>query len=380
MGTVIETWRKLVTDDQLQFDPSQERAAQMLTLLAGRLHNWKPGKKTMLFGRAEPSPKGLYLYGDVGIGKSMLMHMFFTSAPVARKTRVHFHDFMQQAHRDIAQWRSFTPQQRRQHANYVKGAGDDPIAPVAKGIAAIADLICFDEFQVTDIANAMLLGRLFDKLFAAGVVMVATSNRAPQELYQDGLNRQLFLPFIDLLGQQLDILELVGVRDYRQDKLASKPAYFTPLGSASDAGLDELWQNLLAGAKPYARKIYVQGRELSFANTFGGAVRTSFAELCEPALGSADYLELAAQFHTVFVEQIPKMTADKRNEAKRFVLLIDALYEARVKLVVSAATQPEQLYDTGDGSFEFARCASRLMEMRSDNWRDMAHSGQGLVI
>jgi len=374
--TPIETWRKWVADGQLQHDPAQERAAQMLTLLSTRLQNWQPGKRPLLFGRAAPQPKGLYLYGDVGRGKSMLMDMFYQCAPVDKKIRVHFHDFMQSTHKNIAHWRSLNSKEQRQHPHFVRADADDPIAAIAKGIALHTNLICFDEFQVSDIADAMLLGRLFEKLFARDVVMVATSNRPPDDLYKDGLNRHRFLPFIDLLYQNLDALELPAARDYRKDLLQVQQLYFLP----TDEGLDGLWQTMLAGSTAYGRELQVQGRSLELTQTFGGAVRVSFAQLCDQALGVADYLELAAQFHTVFLEQVPKMEPDQRNQAKRFVWLIDALYEAQVKLVISAEVEPEQLYDAGDGNFEFARCASRLLEMRSNDWAELVHGGKGLVV
>jgi len=380
MPTPIEIWRERVNRGQLQHDPAQERAAQMLTLLSARLRNWQPGKKVHLFGRLAPQPVGLYLYGDVGRGKSMLMDIFYAAAPVEKKIRVHFHDFMQQVHHKIGAWRKMDEATRRKHPDYVRGAVDDPIASVAKGISDRADLICFDEFQVSDIADAMLLGRLFEMIFAAGTVMVATSNRAPVDLYKNGLNRQHFLPCIALLGEYLDVLDLQGARDYRRDKLTSRTLYFTPLDPPAEQGLDNLWSTLAAGAPEVPRNVHVQGRTLFVPRSIGGAARLEFADICEAALGPADYLELAAQFHTVFVEHVPIMGPEQRNAAKRFVLLIDALYEARAKLVLSAAAEPDQLYDFGDGSFEFTRCASRLREMRSDEWCDMVHDGKGLVV
>ncbi len=380
MQTPIQQWRALIAKGQLQHDPAQEQAAQMLSLLSGRLQNWKPGKKKPLFGKMDPAPVGLYLYGDVGRGKSMLMDMFYQSAPTDRKVRVHFHDFMQKVHGQIANWRQLPLADKKKHPHYVRGCGDDPIAPVAKGICQGADLLCFDEFQVSDIADAMLLGRLFEKIFSAGVIVVLTSNRAPDDLYRDGLNRQRFLPFIARVKGQLDVLDLQGARDYRRGQVSSKSLYFTPLNTAADQGMDALWCDLLAGEAQIARDIQVQGRVLSVARSIGGAARLGFGPLCDTALGTADYLELAAQFHTVFLEHVPKMGPDQRNAAKRFVLLIDALYEARVKLVISAAGEPDQLYDVGDGSFEFARCASRLAEMRSDAWVDAVHQGRGLVV
>jgi len=380
METPIETWRGLVAQEKLHHDPVQERAAQMLSLLQARLQNWRPNKKPKLFGRVVPQPMGLYLYGEVGRGKSMLMDMFYASAPVSKKSRIHFQDFMQIVHRQISRWRKMDQSEKRRHPNFVRGVGDDPISPVAKGIFAEAHLICFDEFQVSDITDAMLLSRLFEHLFALGIVMVATSNRPPEELYKDGLNRQRFLPFISLLNQQLDVLDLAAARDYRQDGLRKAELYITPLNAQAKAIMDVIWQKIIVGGRAYPRKFTVLGRELEFANTFGGAVRLSFPEICDRALASADYLEFAKQFHTVLLENVPVLTAEHRNQAKRFVMLIDALYEARVKLIISAAAEPEQLYQGGDGRFEFSRCASRLMEMRSQSWAEQNHEAKGLVI
>lgn len=380
MDTPIKIWRELVANEKLFHDPAQERAAQMLTLLQSRLQDWQPQKKPILFGRTIPQPKGLYLYGEVGRGKSMLMDMFYASAPVERKTRVHFHDFMQSVHQKIATWRKLDDKEKKRHQDYVRGSLSDPVIAVAKSIADKSHLICFDEFQVSDIADAMLLGRLFEQLFARNVVMVATSNRAPSDLYKDGLNRQRFVPFIKLLERQVDVLDLQAAKDYRRDRLQTQKLYFTPLGQSAEIQIEEVWQQLIVGATASSRTLLVQGRELPIKQTFGGAARLTFAELCQTTRGVADYLMLAEQFHTLFLEDVPQMQTEQRNEAKRFVLLIDALYEARVKLIISADAEPEKLYQDGDGSFEFARCASRLNEMRSDNWVELHHDGKGLAV
>jgi cell division protein ZapE len=254
---------------------------------------------------------------------------------------------------------------RRRSPWRVQGAGDDQIAPVAKQIAAEARLLCFDEFQVTQIADAMILSRLFDAVFAHGVTVVATSNRHPDDLYENGINRALFLPFIDRLKARCDVVELSAERDYRLDRLVEAPVWYAPLGEPARAALDLAWTRLTLGALPQACVLTVKGRKLEVAREAAGVARFTFEELCARPLGPLDYLTIAATFHTLILEGIPLLTPDRRNEAARFVSLIDALYEARTKLVASAAAEPDRLYPDGDGAFEFQRTASRLFEMRS---------------
>lgn len=298
----------------------------------------------------------------------MLMDLFVETAPVASKRRAHFHEFMQEVHARIGRWRSLTPGQRRRQPEHVRGAGEDPIPPVARGLAGEARLLAFDEFHVTDIADAMILGRLFERLFAEGVTVVATSNRHPDDLYRDGINRQLFLPFIDLLKTRLDVMELDGGVDHRLRQLEAAPVYYAPLGAEADHAMDQAWDRLTSGAAPQRCTLDVQGRQLVVEREIAGVARFSFAELCARPLGPADYLALAERFHTVLLDRVPKLSPDKRNEAKRFVTLIDALYEARTKLVMSADAEPDDLYPAGDGAFEFERTASRLMEMRTHDY------------
>ena len=238
----------------------RERAAAALSDLSARLVDWKPGAKS-LFGKAKPAPKGLYLWGGVGRGKSMLMDLFIETAPVRDRRRAHFHEFMQDAHARINRWRQLTKAERRRQPEYVKGAGDDPIPPVARGLASEARLLAFDEFQVTDIADAMILGRLFEGLFAEGVVVVATSNRYPDDLYKDGINRQLFLPFIDLLKQKLDMFELDGGVDHRLRQLEAAPVYYCPLDADAELAMDKAWARLTSGAAPQSCTLEVNGRE-----------------------------------------------------------------------------------------------------------------------
>ncbi len=369
----LNAYRKLYREHRLQRDPAQELAAEKLQALHNQLRSYEPerhgGWKAFFARRSRPvsPPQGLYIYGDVGRGKSMLMDLFFDTAPVANKRRVHFHAFMQEVHGAIHRWRQMDLSQRTE--------GDDPIPPLARSIAETATLLCFDEFQVTNVADAMILGRLFEKLFSRGVVVVATSNRSPDELYLGGLNRQLFLPFIALFKQKLDVLHLAGGLDYRLALFAGRPVYYTPLGPEATAKLDEAFRQLTDGAVPEPETLTVQGRPLVVPAQAKNVARFSFAELCQRALGPADYLALAGRYHSLLIADIPALSADQRDAARRFVTLIDTLYEARTKLVCSAAVPPEQIYAEGDAGFEFRRTASRLFEMQSRDYMVLPHIG-----
>ena len=361
-------YNDLVDAGQLTRDVAQEAIVERfeaLHLALQRRGGWF---------RRKPAPRGLYIWGGVGRGKSMLMDLFFETVTLEKKRRIHFHAFMQEAHAFLAYWRKLSASERRRSQWRVKGAGDDPIAPAAAKIAASAQLLCFDEFQVTQIADAMILSRLFENLFARGVTVVATSNRPPHDLYKDGINRELFLPFIDLLQDKCDVVELVSERDYRLQRLTEAPLWHVPLGSASTGEMDRIWKKLTLGAQPTSCELDVGGRILVVPRQAAGCARFSFADLCETPLGPADYLAVAAQFHTVLLDDIPTLAREKRNEAARFVTLIDALYEARTKLVASAAAEPDALYPEGDGSFEFQRTASRLHEMRSNDYIGAEHA------
>lgn len=341
----------------LQRDYAQIEAAKALDVLLLRLEERLEPNFLSAILRRRPKPiKGLYLWGGVGRGKSMLMDWFFDAAPMKAKQRVHFHAFMLDIHARI---------NLRRKKNDNDG---DPIVPVAKEIAKEAELLCFDEFHVTDITDAMILSRLFDALWAEDIIVVATSNRAPDGLYEHGLNRQLFEPFIDRMPTHLIIHEFTGVNDHRLRQLEAAPVYYTPLGPDADAGVEAAWQRLIGGACPRETVLTVQGRELILPHTAAGTARTNFACLCDNNLGAADYLRLAHAFQTLILENVPQMGPESRNQAKRFVTLIDALYETRTKLVMSAQTEPLDLYPSGDGSFEFARTASRLIEMRSQGY------------
>jgi len=314
------------------------------------------------------APRGLYLWGDVGRGKSLLMDIFFNNTPVGSKRRVHFHEFMAETHERIAAYRAAAEREKRAHPGRSRRSLDDPMPPVAHDIAREARLLCFDEFQVTDIADAMILGRLFDALFAEGVVMVATSNRHPDDLYTDGINRQLFLPAIALLKERLDIVNLDARRDYRLARLEGARVYHSPLGADADAAMDAAWDAVICGARERAETVKVKGREIEVRRAARDAARFTFDELCAKPLGPGDYLALARHYGTVFIDHVPRLGPENRNEARRFVTLIDALYEAGAKLVLSAAAPPDGLYPEGDGAFEFRRTASRLIEMQSADY------------
>lgn len=364
MTTVLEKYEARIESGQLTPDPVQATAAAALNDLEHRLANRKTGG---WFSKAE-TVTGLYMWGGVGRGKSMLMDLFFESAPVEARRRVHFHEFMAEVHDRLDAWRKLSQDDRKRSEWRVKGAGDDPIAPVAKQIASEASLLCFDEFQVTQIADAMVLARLFEALFDMAVTVVATSNRHPNDLYKDGINRPLFLPFIEHLKAHCEILELASERDYRLDRLIEAPVWYSPLGPESEAALDRAWDRLTLGAEPQHCVLTVKGRKLEVQREAAGVARFTFEELCARPLGSRDYLAIAANFNTVILSGIPTLGPENRNEAARFVALIDALYEAKIKLVASAAAEPESLYPEGDGSFEFERTASRLHEMRSTDY------------
>ena len=355
---LLERYRALVAEKALKPDAEQQAAAQKLDTLARALKSYKPGGWS-LFKKPGP-PRGLYIWGDVGRGKSMLMDLFFDAARVGAKTRVHFNAFMVQTHARI-------------HTERQKGESDDPIPPVARAIASEARLLCFDEFQVTDVADAMILGRLFEQLFSLGVVIVATSNTPPEKLYEGGLNRQLFQPFIALIKERLDVLNLDGAVDYRLQRMAGMKVYLTPLGPDADRAMDEDWRKLTDEDRGTPVELTVLGRELPVPQAARGVARFSFDDLCKAALAAADYLTIAHTFRTVQSDRFPVMGPEMRNEARRFVLLIDTLYDEGVKLICSAAAPPEALYTDGDGAEAFRRTASRLAEMQSADYLSRGH-------
>ena len=355
-----------IATGEIRADPAQGAGLCALVRLEADLVEARSGGRLKAIFRKAESQRGVYLWGPVGRGKSMLMDLFFETVAVEKKRRTHFHVFMGEIHRLIDTWRKSDPVARK--ARFGQHKGDDPIPPVADVVAEGARLLCFDEFQVTDIADAMILGRLFEALFARGVTLVATSNREPRALYKDGINRQLFLPFIELLKSKLEVVSVVGGHDYRLDPLRAAGTWFSPADPDNQRGFDALWRDMLGNEEETGATLEVLGRKITLPHAMGGMVRASFASMCSVALGPNDYVALAAQFHTVFLADVPKLTPSRREEARRLVILIDTLYEAHTRLIVLASAQPAELYPAGDGAFEFERTASRLEEMRSADW------------
>ena len=372
----IEAYRALLEDGSIAPDPSQAQAMDRLQGLSDMLPGYAPqmGKKGWMSrlglgrGKVKP-PRGLYLWGGVGRGKSMLMDLFFdTVTTVPERRRVHFHAFMQEVHRRLHSYREAVKAGEASESS-------DPLAALGRVITERAWLLCFDEFHVTDIADAMILGRLFEVLFEQGVIVVATSNRPPRDLYKDGLQRELFEPFIDMIEDKMEVLALDGGVDYRLERLQAMDVYLTPHNIDAAARLDEDFRSLSIGGHARPVTLTVQGRDIIIPQAAEGVAMAGFADLCAQPLGPGDYLEIARCFHTLILRDIPRLGPERRNEAKRFVTLIDAIYEARVNLICSAAAPPEALYPEGDGAFEFERTVSRLMEMQSTEYMAMAHTG-----
>ena len=370
---VMAAYRARVAAGLLQYDAAQALAVETLQALWAKLRGYDPHPAHAQDGwfarmlRLKPvdevqeRPHGLYIVGDVGRGKSMLMDLFFEAADVPRKRRIHFHDFMQQAH-------------KRFHAiKHDHPEVDDPIPPLADIIADEAALLCFDEFQVHDIVDAMILGRLFEALFARQVVVVATSNTLPDDLYAGKPGHDAFQPFIDLLKENLDVLVLDSAQDYRRGREHGLKAWVVPAGSRADAAISRVFEHLTEGEPTQSEVLPIQGRRLVVPVAANGVARFGFDALCKQALGPGDYLAIATHYHTVLIDDIPRLSPDNFDEARRFVTLIDALYEHRCKLYASAAAYPDDLYKAGEGAQMFERTASRLEEMQSEDYLALPH-------
>ena len=360
--TPLGEWRARIAAGHLTHDPAQALAAEKLTGLHRALEGYEPGRAGSWLSRfglanrkAPEPPRGLFLYGGVGRGKSMLMDLFFDAAPVARKRRVHFHEFMLEI-------------QDRLHKRRGAGRVDDLLPTVANDIADDAWLLCFDELHVVNIADAMILGRLFEALFARGAIVVATSNWSPDRLYEGGLQRQLFLPFIELLKAKLDVLHVEAAQDYRLARLMTMQVWRTPLGPSATRALDKAFETLTDGAEAAPARLTVKGREVPVPRAAHGVARFPFDALCREARAAADYIAIADAYRTVLIDDIPRFRPDEKNPVKRFAILVDTLYERKVKLLASAAGAPHDLYRGTHIAMEFQRTVSRLMEMQSKDY------------
>lgn len=370
---LLQRYAERVHNGAFERDPAQEHVLHALQELSTQLAFYRPARKSAALGwlvgaRQQAAPlRGIYIWGAVGRGKTALMDMFFEETELHHKRRAHFHAFMADVHARIFEF--------RQQVKEGRIKGDDPIVPVAEALAREAWLICLDEFSVTDIADAMILGRLFKALLQAGVVVVATSNVVPKELYKDGLNRALFLPFIDMLHTHMDVHELNARTDFRLEKLSGAPVYHVPADEKAHAALTRAFAKLTGAEKGGPKNLDLLGRSLRVPQAKNRVARFHFNDLCAAPLGAHDFLAIAENFHTVIVDDIPVIQNARTNEAKRFILLIDALYDQQVKLIASAAAEPNELYRAKSGreAFEYSRTVSRLMEMRSASYLALPH-------
>ncbi len=367
--SVREKYEALGAAGEIDIDPAQLEMADLYDGLIEELCSKRLSRKSSalgwLFGRSKQNQqviKGLYVHGEVGRGKTMLMDMFFNLLPVERKRRAHFNDFMLDVHNRIhAHRQAFKNGTTKQ---------EDPIPPVAQALSEQAWVLCFDEFTVTDIADAMILSRLFTALFERGVVLIATSNVAPDNLYRDGLNRQLFLPFVSLLKHFVRVINLDSRTDYRLEKLNRQPVYLSPLNEQTHAKMDEAWDLIKDGQVERPETVHVKGRDIEVRRSVRGSARFDFKELCAQPLAAADYIAIAERYDTLMIDNVPVLDHSMRNEAKRFILLVDTAYDQNIKLFVSAEAEPEKLYvaRSGTEAFEFDRTVSRLFEMQSEDY------------
>ena len=378
--TVVSAYESRVGSGEFSLDPAQVQMAERLDILLEAVSNRRLATKSSalgwMFGRKQSSktPRGLYVHGAVGRGKTMLMDMFYQLVPAKRKRRAHFHDFMADAHSRI--------HAHRQKLKNGETKETDPVPPVAAQLFEEAWVLCFDEFSVTDIADAMLLSRLFEQLFKLGCVLVATSNVEPDQLYRDGLNRQLFLPFVGLLKDNVDILNLDARTDYRMETVTRLPVYHQLGEGEGSEAMDLAWKQVTAGKLTATETVHVKGRDVPVPLAGAGAARFGFSDLCEKPLGASDYAAVSERYHTVFVDGVPVLAETGRNAAKRFIMLIDTLYDRKNRLFVSAAAAPDGLYagTTGTESFEFARTASRLNEMQSEAYLEASRANQSPTV
>lgn len=377
-GGLLAAYCAMLADGRLKPDPGQEEIASQLQALSERLADYRPAPVVeggfggwfdrLRFGRAAPPkpPRGIYIWGDVGRGKSMLMDLFHETLPTHAKRRIHFHAFMREVHEQLHAM-------RRAPHTYAKDDMTDPLAAIARLIAHDLWVLCLDELEVRDIGDAMIVGRLFTALTDLGVVVVTTSNRPPKDLYKDGLQREKFVPFIDLLIERLDVLHLAAERDYRLGRLRGTQLYLSPLGPETDAALEGIFAEIAGSNAPHPDTIRVKGRDVAVPRAAGCVAWFGFDDLCSRALGPTDYMEIAARFHAIVLAGIPRMTAERASSARRFVTLVDVLYDHRVKLIASAEVPPERLYDGPEGGFEFQRTVSRLIEMQAEDYVGSPH-------
>ena len=377
---LLQRYAERVKNGAFERDRAQEHVLRALQELSTQLAFYRPTRKSAALGwlvgaRQEAAPlRGIYIWGAVGRGKTALMDMFFEETELSHKRRTHYHAFMADVHARIFDF--------RQQVKEGRIKGDDPIVPVAEALAREAWLLCLDEFSVTDIADAMILGRLFKALLQAGVIVVVTSNIVPKELYKDGLNRALFLPFVDILHEHMDVLQLDARTDFRLEKLSGAPVYHVPADDKAGAALTHAFAKLTGTAKGSPKTLDFLGRTLRVPQARNRVARFHFDELCAAPLGARDFLAIAENFHTVIVDEIPIIQSAQTNEAKRFILFIDALYEQKVKLIASAAAEPHELYPAKDGreAFEYSRTVSRLIEMRSASYLALPHGQRNGVV